>query len=126
MVSSTYCRVDARRARSKARDRQLEAVSNQEGKSPEALDTRWLSAESLEGLRGFRVEWDDGSTGIAGGIAVFVRTPGFGSDHPSWSFSRSTMSWRFSRRSGGSSRGRESRLRLRSATGSGLVSAEGS
>jgi hypothetical protein len=33
----------------------------------------------LRGLKGFRVEWADGVTGIADGIVVLVRTVGFGS-----------------------------------------------
>ncbi|MEX2210649.1 MAG: hypothetical protein WD689_02650 [Gaiellaceae bacterium] len=37
--------------------------------------------ESLEGLQGFRVEWDDGTFGIAGGMAIVVQTEGLGSGH---------------------------------------------
>jgi hypothetical protein len=32
----------------------------------------------LRGLKGFRVEWDDGVTGIADGVVLLVRTVGFG------------------------------------------------
>ena len=33
----------------------------------------------LRGLKGFRVEWTDGVTGIADGVILLVRTVGFGS-----------------------------------------------
>lgn len=33
----------------------------------------------LRGLKGFRVEWTDGVTGIADGVVLLVRTVGFGS-----------------------------------------------
>jgi hypothetical protein len=35
----------------------------------------------LDLLRDFRVEWDDGSIGTAGAMAIFVRTGGFGTGH---------------------------------------------
>jgi hypothetical protein len=57
-----------------------ERGSNQRAQTPEAA-AHWLSAELLEVLRGFRVEWDDGSVGIAEAMAIFVRTAGFGSGH---------------------------------------------
>jgi hypothetical protein len=33
----------------------------------------------LRDLKGFRVEWEDGVTGIADGVVLLVRTVGFGS-----------------------------------------------
>jgi hypothetical protein len=39
------------------------------------------TAALLDVLRDFDVEWDDGTTGIAGSLAVFVRTGGLGSGH---------------------------------------------
>jgi hypothetical protein len=35
----------------------------------------------LDLLQDFRVEWDDGSIGTAGCLAIFVRTGGFGTGH---------------------------------------------
>jgi hypothetical protein len=35
----------------------------------------------LDLLRDFRVEWDDGSIGTAGAMAIFVRTGGLGTGH---------------------------------------------
>jgi hypothetical protein len=46
--------------------------------SPEPPAASWPSTEWLKGLRGFRVEWDDGVFGKVEGIAFFVRTVGFG------------------------------------------------
>ncbi len=47
----------------------------------EAFRGRSPDAELLKTLSGFRVEWDDGSVGIAGEMAFFVRTAGFGTGH---------------------------------------------
>lgn len=58
-----------------------ERGSNQRAQTPEAVAPHWLSAELLEVLRGFRVDWDDGSVGVAEAMAIFVRTAGFGSGH---------------------------------------------
>lgn len=58
-----------------------ERVSNQRPQTPEAVAANWPSVDSLGVLRGFRVEWDDGSVGTAGAMAIFVRTAGFGSGH---------------------------------------------
>ena len=58
-----------------------ERDSGQEAQVSEVFAQRWPSAGLLNGLSGFRVEWDDGSVGIAGGLAIFVRTAGFGSGH---------------------------------------------
>jgi hypothetical protein len=35
----------------------------------------------LDLLQDFRVEWDDGSLGTAGAMAIFVRTGGLGTGH---------------------------------------------
>lgn len=56
-------------------------VSNQRAQTPEAVAARWPSADLLGVLKGFRVEWDDGSAGIAEAMAIFVRTAGFGTGH---------------------------------------------
>jgi hypothetical protein len=58
-----------------------ERVSNQRAQTPEAVAARRPSPDLLEVLRGFRVDWDDGSVGIAEAMAIFVRTAGFGSGH---------------------------------------------
>jgi hypothetical protein len=58
-----------------------ERGSNHGAQTPDALTQTSPTREVLEGLGGFRVEWDDGSVGIAGGTALFVRTVGFGSGH---------------------------------------------
>lgn len=58
-----------------------ERVSNQRPQTPEAVAAHWPSVDSMGVLRGFRVEWDDGSVGTAGAMAIFVRTAGFGSGH---------------------------------------------
>jgi hypothetical protein len=58
-----------------------ERESGQEAQTSEMFVRRGPSAEVLDGVRGFRVEWEDGSVGIAGGLAIFVRTAGFGSGH---------------------------------------------
>lgn len=58
-----------------------ERGSDQRAQTPEAVAAHWLSAELLEVLRGFRVDWDDGSVGVAEAMAIFVRTAGFGSGH---------------------------------------------
>jgi hypothetical protein len=55
--------------------------SNQRAGTPEALAARQPTADLLEALRDFRVEWDDGSVGIAGAMGIFVRTGGWGTGH---------------------------------------------
>ena len=42
---------------------------------------RDTSADLLGAVRGFRVDWDDGSSGVAGDMAIFVRTAGTGTGH---------------------------------------------
>jgi hypothetical protein len=54
---------------------------SQRRQTPEPGAAHWPSADLLGVLRGFRVEWDDGSVGIAGAMAIFVRTAGFGTGH---------------------------------------------
>jgi hypothetical protein len=61
--------------------RTLEHVSDHGARVTDASGARSPSAEWLDVFRGFRVEWDDGSVGVAGGIAIFVRTAGLGSGH---------------------------------------------
>lgn len=58
-----------------------ERVSDHERQIEQAFSGRSADAVLLETVRGFRVEWDDGSVGIAGGMAVFVRTAGLGTGH---------------------------------------------
>jgi hypothetical protein len=58
-----------------------EYVSNQRAQTAEAVAAHWPSTDLLGVLRDFRVEWDDGSVGIAGAMAIFVRTAGFGTGH---------------------------------------------
>jgi hypothetical protein len=58
-----------------------ERGSNHGAQTPEAVAAHRPSADLLGVLRGFRVEWDDGSAGTAGAMAIFVRTAGFGSGH---------------------------------------------
>jgi hypothetical protein len=55
-----------------------ERVSNQTPQTPETFAAHWPGADLLTG---FRVEWDDGSVGIAEAMAIFVRTAGFGTGH---------------------------------------------
>ena len=81
MVSRTYCSHHPSRAVSQAKMGNSEPGSNHRAQTPDALTQSSPSREVLEGLRGFRVEWEDGSAGIAGGTALFVRTAGFGSGH---------------------------------------------
>ena len=58
-----------------------ERLENEEAVHVEALAERSVSADLLKALRGFRVEWDDGAVGVAGAMAVFVRTAGYGTGH---------------------------------------------
>ncbi len=58
-----------------------ERVSNHGPHEGNAFAEGTSSAELLRALRGFRVEWDDGSVGVAGEMAIFVRTPGMGTGH---------------------------------------------
>jgi hypothetical protein len=55
--------------------------SSQRAPAPDALGERSPTAALLDVVRDFRVEWDDGSTGTAGAMAIFVRTTGFGTGH---------------------------------------------
>ena len=58
-----------------------ERVGNQRPQTPEAVAEHGPSADLLGVLRDFRVEWDDGSVGLAETMAIFVRTAGFGTGH---------------------------------------------
>lgn len=58
-----------------------ERLKESQAKSVEALTARSPSGDLMETVRGFRVEWDDGVVGIAGGMAIFVRTAGYGTGH---------------------------------------------
>ena len=42
---------------------------------------RDASADLLGAVRGFRVQWEDGSSGVADDMAIFVRTAGLGTGH---------------------------------------------
>ena len=55
--------------------------SNQSAPTPERFAVHPPKPALLDVLRDFRVEWDDGSIGTAGGMAIFVRTAGLGSGH---------------------------------------------
>jgi hypothetical protein len=55
--------------------------NSQRAPTPEAFAARTPTAALLDVVRDFRVEWDDGSTGTAGSMAIFVRTAGFGTGH---------------------------------------------
>jgi hypothetical protein len=55
--------------------------NSQRAPTPEAFAARTPTAALLDVVRDFRVEWDDGSIGTAGGMAIFVCTTGFGTGH---------------------------------------------
>jgi hypothetical protein len=55
--------------------------SNQSAPAPEPFAAHPPKPTLLDLLRDFRVEWDDGSIGTAGAMAIFVRTGGFGTGH---------------------------------------------
>jgi hypothetical protein len=54
---------------------------SQRAPTPEAFAARRPTAALLDVVRDFHVEWDDGSTGTAGAMAIFVHTTGFGTGH---------------------------------------------
>ena len=58
-----------------------ERVSNHGPREGNAFAEGPSSAELLRAVQGFRVEWDDGSVGVAGEMAIFVRTAGMGTGH---------------------------------------------
>jgi hypothetical protein len=55
--------------------------TNHSAPPPERFATHPPKAALLNLLRDFRVEWDDGSIGTAGAMAIFVRTGGLGTGH---------------------------------------------
>jgi hypothetical protein len=55
--------------------------SNHRASTTEAFARRPPTVALLDLLRDFHVEWDDGSTGTAGAMAIFVRTGGLGTGH---------------------------------------------
>ena len=55
--------------------------SNQRARTTEAFAPRRSTIALLDLLRDFHVEWDDGSIGTAGTMAIFVRTGGLGTGH---------------------------------------------
>lgn len=55
--------------------------SNHRASTTEGFAPRPPKVALLDLLRDFHVEWDDGSTGTAGAMAIFVRTGGLGTGH---------------------------------------------
>jgi hypothetical protein len=55
--------------------------SNPRAPLPEPFAANAPKPALLDLLRDFRVEWDDGSIGTAGAMAIFVRTKGLGTGH---------------------------------------------